>query len=104
MTDEEAAFFFWTSGTLEQRSQVGFLRSVLFEILQQHPALIPVTMPSIWARQYSANLDQAMSLENWGLPQLLSACNVLVNQETVPIKLCLFVDGLDEYDGDEDVT
>jgi hypothetical protein len=94
-----AAFFFWTSGTLEQRSQVGFLRSLLFEILQQHRELIPVALTSIWARKYTETLDHGMALENWGLPQLLAACDILFSQEIVPIKLCLFVDGLDEYEG-----
>ncbi|KAE8448726.1 hypothetical protein EG329_008941 [Mollisiaceae sp. DMI_Dod_QoI] len=34
-------FFFWNSGILEQRSQTGLLRSLLYEILNAQKDLIP---------------------------------------------------------------
>lgn len=38
--------YFWSSGTLEQRSQSGLLRSLLFGMLNRHRKLIPVALPS----------------------------------------------------------
>jgi len=35
------------------------------------------------------------------LSSLKLAFKVLISQDQVPLKLCLFIDGLDEYDGDE---
>jgi hypothetical protein len=40
-------FFFWNSGTKEQRSQIGLLRSLLFQVLDQTPKLVPIIMPQI---------------------------------------------------------
>lgn len=40
-----ATFFFWNSGTQEQRSQVGLLRSLLFQILHHQPALMHLVFP-----------------------------------------------------------
>jgi hypothetical protein len=35
-----SSFFFWRSGTPEQRSQTGLLRALLFDVLSQQPKLI----------------------------------------------------------------
>lgn len=32
---------------------------------------------------------------------LLKAFKTLITQDIVPMKLCIFIDGLDEYEGDE---
>jgi hypothetical protein len=48
-----AAFFFWNSGTVQQRSQSGLLRSLLYDILRKCPELIPVVLPLQWAARYS---------------------------------------------------
>jgi hypothetical protein len=96
-----AAFFFWNSGTPEQRSQSGFLRSLLFEVCQQYRELIPIILPWLWAWQYSHLIDTSQTVQhNWSLPKLKQAFKRLVQQDIVSFKLCLFVDGLDEYDGD----
>jgi hypothetical protein len=40
-----AGFFFWMSGTKDQKSQSGLLRSLFHDILQQDPRLIPIVFP-----------------------------------------------------------
>lgn len=55
-----AGFFFWNSGTKEQRTQAGLLRSLLHDVLQQAPNLIPVVLPSQWASQYASKTDMAV--------------------------------------------
>lgn len=97
-----AGFFFWNSGSSEQRSQLGLLRSLLFRILQQYQELIPVVFPWLWARRYSQALDP-FNHHEWealSLTKLMQAFEILLQQTTVSMKLCLFIDGLDEYDGD----
>jgi hypothetical protein len=97
-----AGFFFWNSGTSDQRSQLGLLRALLFKILQQHPDLIPVILPWLWAKRYSQSLNPFDHHEQESLPlsRLMEAFRVLLKQDIVKMKLCLFIDGLDEYDGD----
>jgi hypothetical protein len=40
-----ASFFFWNSGASLQRSQKGLLRSLLWQILSEEPALVPIAFP-----------------------------------------------------------
>jgi hypothetical protein len=49
-----ATFFFWNSGTPEQKSQMGLLRSLLYQVLRTCPNLIPVILPDAWSMTYSA--------------------------------------------------
>jgi NACHT domain len=102
-----ATFFFWNSGSLEQRSQSGMLRSLLFQILSQQPDLIPIVFPEVWAIQYTKALYDQQDLlkwhEPWGLRRLLTAFKDALAQSMVAIKLCLLIDGLDEFDGDHEI-
>lgn len=98
-----ASFFFWNSGTPEQRSQLGFLRSLLFEVLQKYEELIPVIFPWLWAKQYSRLTDRSrLERNSWSLSQLKQGFKRLVNQRILAFRLCLFVNGLDEYEGDHE--
>jgi len=47
-------FYFWSGGTVQQRSQSGLFRSLLYYTLREIPELIPVVLPAQWARTYSA--------------------------------------------------
>ena len=99
-----ARFYFWNSGTPEQRSQVGLLRSLLYNVLHAHRELIPIVLPSEWATWYSSTVEVENPLVRvrWNLSNLKHAVRLLLNQNTSPLKLCLFIDGLDEYDGDHE--
>jgi hypothetical protein len=43
-----ANFFFWTSGAPDQSSQVGLIRSLLFELLSSRRHLIKMALPELW--------------------------------------------------------
>jgi NACHT domain len=98
-----ATFFFWNSGTPEQKSQTGLLRALLYQVLSFCPELISVVFPELWAKRYSdsiqgrsrSNLDEALTGR-----RLSTAFRKLTNQDMVPLKLCFLVDGLDEFYGD----
>lgn len=96
-----SSFFFWNSGTLEQKSQSGLLRSLLLETLTRWRSLIPIVLPDQWSRRMS---DHPWSIEDapidkWSDSKLEDAFQKLVWQTAVPLRLCFFIDGLDEYDG-----
>jgi hypothetical protein len=56
-----AHFFFWSSGTNLQKSQVGLLRSLLCDILFKAPQLIPVLFPSQWGELYLQELEHPVT-------------------------------------------
>jgi NACHT domain len=102
-----ARFYFWISGTAEQRSQTGLLRSLLFEILTQNLNLIPIVLPVRWAERYSELIEPFMyretssiNLDQWTMSELMEAFENLLAQKTLQLSLCLFIDGLDEFEGD----
>jgi hypothetical protein len=101
-----ASFFFWNSGTLEQRSQSGLMRTLLFETLNSHRELIPIVLPWQWAKEYSRHMDgikdKVRSSDFWHISKLKAAFRILVAQNIIPIKMCWFIDGLDEYEGDHE--
>lgn len=50
------SFFFWSSGTMLQRSQEGMLRSLLHDTLLKIPQLVPILFPTQWAEVYMHKL------------------------------------------------
>ena len=94
-----ASFYFWNAGTELQKSQEGFLRSLLFEILSQVPTLIPVIFPK-HCQANSSTGHPTTTVWNFTRSELIEACYRLGKQSMLPAKFCFFVDGLDEYSGD----
>jgi hypothetical protein len=99
-----ATFFFWNSGTPEQKSQSGCLRALIYQVLSSHPELISVVFPEMWAKRYSDSIEGLSHSFNHALTvrRLTSAFRKLTQQTVVPLKLCFFVDGLDEFYGDQE--
>ena len=99
-----AVFFFWNSGTPEQRSQAGLLRSLLFQILQHQQSLVSLVFPEEYALLQGHATTRLSELPRrwWSLPRLQAALQRIVDLKDLPMKLCLFIDGLDEFEGNED--
>lgn len=96
-----AVFFFWISGSLEQRSQTGFFRSLLHQLLNVHRKLIPVAFSGLWATLWTCSTRERLRMSfTWSLSQLTTALDTLLEKMSRHFKLCLFVDGLDELEGD----
>jgi hypothetical protein len=89
-----ASHFFWNAGNNKmQMSQVGLLRSLLFQILRQLPDLIPsMCKPKV-------DVGDITSDYQWTLKELLAVFARLSDRSLNPVKMCFFIDGLDEYDG-----
>lgn len=93
-----ASHFFWAAGTSMQKSQEGLLQTLLFEILCHSPELIPNICPNYL--NADGPLDSFHTLQPWSLSELSQVFNNLASIEYLPVRICLFIDGLDEYDGE----
>ena len=91
-----AAFFFWNSGTQMQMSEVGFLQSMLSQVLKEQPALIPRILPERWETFDLFGHDESI----WSELELRRAFSLLAREEAPEAKFCFFIDGLDEFEGD----
>lgn len=92
-----ASSFFWNPGTAIQKSRVGLLRSLLYGLLQQCPEYTAVAAPWRW-RSYDIGAKQ---LDPWTSEELSTALHELITALSASACLALFVDGLDEVDGDD---
>jgi hypothetical protein len=84
-----ADFYFWNSGFDMQKSQRGLLQSLLVQIFRVQPDLVASVCPN-----HKTN-------EPWGLGELKAVFNELQDQSLSNFAYCFFVDGLDEYSGEE---
>ena len=82
-------FFFWNPGSLLQKSIEGLLRSLIYQILQERPDLAPL-------------VTSEGPLETWTDRRLHTSFRRITQDSSLRrSKLCLFVDGLDEFAGDQ---
>ena len=89
------SWFFWAAGSPMQRSKEGLFQSLLFQILRRCPWLLPIVCASRWEDQ-SAYGEKS---DPWSLDELDTAFNILAQQPVQGKRFCMFVDGLDEYEG-----
>ncbi|KAL8961140.1 MAG: hypothetical protein Q9183_005353, partial [Haloplaca sp. 2 TL-2023] len=88
-------FFFWLSdGKKMQHSLKGFLCSIICQILSGHPDLVEIFLKG------DAGLSLKRSLEDWSKEELHML--LMDTIQTVKRPLCIFIDGLDEFDPDDD--
>lgn len=67
-----ARSFFWTSRSHELRSQVGLLRYLPFQLLQQHRSFIPIIFPEFWAPLWTVSTqDRIKGTISWLLNFLM---------------------------------
>ncbi|KAF4982768.1 hypothetical protein FZEAL_1669 [Fusarium zealandicum] len=96
-----AGFFFWTSGSRQQRSQTGLLRYLLHQLLSSTPELISVTFPDLWHKLRHMSTKERISLElEWTVSELKAAFHAFLDAALPRMRVCLFIDGLDEFEGD----
>jgi hypothetical protein len=94
-----ASFYFWASGAGIQASQTALFRSLLFDLLQDRADAIPRIAPAAWE---SACLLGTPFPQDW-TEETLRALVVRTVEELSrgdKARVCLFIDGLDEFSGD----
>ncbi|KAI0445096.1 hypothetical protein F4803DRAFT_509394 [Xylaria telfairii] len=94
-----ASHFFWLAGTPIQQSEEGLLRSLLYQILLEHPEITRHVFPTRWEMANSL-LDSARAVV-WSTKELLDSFIALPSTLS---KDCffIFIDGLDEYNGEHE--
>jgi hypothetical protein len=88
-----ASFYFWSAGHESQRSQLGLLKGLLYQVILQCPHLIP----SVWSSRWDAGNTFDISFDHWTRQELTDALVHIIACGSLKSKFCFFVDGLDEY-------
>ena len=95
-----ASYYFWCLGTPMQKSYEGLLQSILYDILRQCPDLIQAVCDDRWMDVTTGRYRNTIP---WTLPELRACIEKLIDSKLESgqtLCFCLFIDGLDEYEGD----
>ena len=96
-------FFFWSSGTSLQKSLEGLLRSLLWQILHEFPDINTPPFNVGPGPEQSRRVPRDHSLiAAWTKPRLHRLLKEVIDQLHSSCYLCFFIDGLDEFDEDDD--
>lgn len=97
------SFLFWKAGSALQNSITGFLRSVLYQIAIESPELVELLterdVSLVGGIQFPQNLH---AFATWTDERLLSCLKLFLNQIPSTFDICIFLDGLDEFTGNEE--
>jgi hypothetical protein len=88
-----ASFYFWGVGHETQKTQLGLMKTLLYQILRQCPELIPSVLPS----RFSTGNNADFETYRWTRQELSNAVDSIIARRSLKSKFCFFVDGLDEY-------
>ncbi|TLS20914.1 uncharacterized protein PpBr36_10715 [Pyricularia pennisetigena] len=86
-----AAVFLFEAGSYVQKSREGILRGMLYQILTQKPEFIPVCFPSFMQGPWPPRVPFNTTVN------LSQAFYQLFARMSKTLRLCMFIDGLDEY-------
>ncbi|KAL6409917.1 P-loop containing nucleoside triphosphate hydrolase [Ilyonectria robusta] len=92
-----ASFYFWNSGTEIQMSNEGLARSLLHQMFEAAPDLIPNVFPDRWE---SLNLF-GTTYKPWSLFDLLQGLRAIARTSFSDRRFFFLIDGLDEFEGDK---
>ena len=97
-----ASFHFWNLGTALQRSQAGLLRALLLSLLSKHRNLLKDSMPGYYtgvSRMIASDM-KISAPQPLSLTEIKAAFTRAVKAFSSHSYACIFIDGLDEYEGD----
>lgn len=95
------SIFFWNSGDELQMSIEGFYRSLLFQVVQQCPEILPELFPDHQMRAFEHVEGIRGALLPFRFSELQQAIHRLLKTSEFPHhRLCFFIDGLDEFKGE----
>jgi hypothetical protein len=102
-----ASHYFWSPGSSMDQSYSGLLRSVVYDIFRSCPALIKPVCVLRWEEALKGKDVKSMPWTDTELQECVKALvtnNLEIEGQTVTPCLCIFIDGLDEYHGDQDLA
>lgn len=93
-------FFFYGLGQVEQKSQEGILRSLLFQFLDKYRDLIEPALPAMWKEAVITQDDSPVhALTMPSISEMQASFLHLAGALSVDRKIWILIDGLDEFDG-----
>ncbi|KAJ8119202.1 hypothetical protein ONZ43_g3805 [Nemania bipapillata] len=93
------SFYFWNPGNELQKAKNGLMRTLIQQFLRTIPSLAPKICPRRWALLSICGIAASSSMPDWAWPELMETFLLIVPHIGKLFNLALFIDGLDEFDG-----
>ena len=102
-------FFFWQPGSEMQKSTVGLLRSLLYQLLEEYPNAILSLNTRSGIGEFAPTSNRPINnrfrpVFAWTEKRLQALILDILRQKLVPCRVCFFIDGLDEFNGNYDIV
>ena len=94
-----ASCFFWNAGNKLQKSTVGLLRTLLTQLFEQTPHLVPIV---VHLKKWQTALLGKNHIIDWTEFELKDCLREYILHVTKRKKVFLLVDGLDEFEGSDE--
>lgn len=95
-------FFFWKGGKTMQKSFEGLLRSLLWQVLHEFPETESISFDVGSRSVQNRSSREHGSIRAWTIRRLQRTLQEVIDKLQSSCHLCFFIDGLDEFDEDED--
>ncbi|KAJ4011074.1 hypothetical protein NW766_007706 [Fusarium irregulare] len=93
-------FYFWEATTERlPHSREGLIRTLLWQCLEKNPELVRKATPRRWAAYHTLRGWEG-PVPEWSLEELQETLQNLASLNNFSFKMVMFIDGLDEFDGD----
>jgi hypothetical protein len=93
-------YFFHDRGALIQKTIRGFVGEILHQILEYRKDLFHLVLPVVAKLPDPDDTDQTAQSDIWTPSDIVEALLLIGTNTTSQLNLCIFVDALDEHDGD----
>lgn len=101
-------FYFHDRGSVLEKSRAGLLRALLLQLLNWNPSWIPQAFAGSWSRLQKLRMTKSFKRptdEEFSLNELHLAFRSVLALTVSRVRVCFFIDGLDEYEGsDRDIS
>jgi len=91
------SFYFWKPGTPEQKSLAGMLRSLVIQLVSADDNLFNGLIDYLSSKKKLKRMHTKLECQ-WTVPNLNLALDYLVSATEAQFMICLFIDGLDEFE------
>ncbi|KAK3325948.1 hypothetical protein B0H66DRAFT_144100 [Apodospora peruviana] len=93
-----ASFYFWAAGSKMQTTRAALYRTLLHQLLSTRSDLLPIVSPTRWEALCLFDQDRRPFQED----ELRDTLRRTLSEAASTAAVCLFIDGLDEFDGKHD--
>jgi hypothetical protein len=93
-------YFFYDRGASIQKTIWGFVGETLHQILEYRKDLFHLIIPVVTRLPDPEDLPPTAQSDIWTVPDIVETLMLIGTNTTSELNLCVFVDALDEHDGD----